>query len=78
MNTLTTTVSTSTWLAAVLRALATRLDGDSIAPPTPQQLARDQLREAQVSLMNAEAESERYVHSVAMLKARTARLAGMA
>lgn len=64
------------WAAALLRAFATKLDGITIPPPPVAAIARERLRDVQIALMDAEAEAERYTHTVAMLHARVARLQG--
>jgi hypothetical protein len=63
-------------VAGWFHAIAMRLDGDKIELPTPAQIAREQLRTAQIALMDAEAEAERYAHTAQMLRKRVARLTG--
>ena len=70
----TTTPTATQWLAALLRAAATRLDGAQPAPPTIQQIAREQSRAAQIELLENEADAERYTYTSAMLRERIARL----
>lgn len=72
--TLTTTPTATQWLAALLRTAATRLDGAQPAPPTVQQIAREQSRAAQIALLENEADAEWYAHTSAMLRERIARL----
>lgn len=74
-----TTLSVPTsrqWLSAILRAIANRLDGATIKEPTPAEIKRQKLHEAQLSLIDAEGEAERANHTVAMLRERIARLGG--
>lgn len=65
------------WLAGIFRSTADRLDGGTVAPPSLDEVRRGQLRAAQIALLDAEAESERYSHTVAMLRKRVARLGGV-
>lgn len=69
------------WFAAVFRSIATRLDGYTIEPPAAREVARERLadakaalRDAEISLLDAQAETERYVHTVQMLTERVSRL----
>lgn len=65
--------TTNVWLAGVLRRAAERLHPVE-APPSAQQIAREQLRLAQIALLDAESEAERAAHSRNMLRERVARL----
>lgn len=62
------------YLAAAAQALANKLAGRVAAAPTQADLRGVQLREAQVALIHAEAEEERWRFTVGMLRARAARL----
>lgn len=62
------------WIALQLRAIATKLEGATITPPTVTEIKRDQLRAAQIALLDNEAEVERYTQTAAMLRKRIARL----
>lgn len=60
-------------IAAALRRIADSLHQNT-PPPTRAQIAREQLHAAQVALLEAEAEAERWTHTVSMLRERVARL----
>lgn len=62
------------WLAGIFRSTADRLDSGTFEPPIPDEVRREHLRAARVALLDAESESERYSHTVAMLRKRVARL----
>lgn len=74
----------SQWAAAVFRSIATRLDGFTIEPPAAKQVARERLadarfalREAEIALLDAQAETERCDHTVQMLNERVSRLSSL-
>lgn len=76
-----TTTTLMQWFAASLRSVATHLDGYTIEPPAARDVARERLadakaalREAEISLLDAQAETERYTHTVQMLAERVSRL----
>lgn len=62
------------WCADLLRVLAKHIEGATITPPTPQQIRIAKLREAEIALIDADAEAERTQHTAAMLRARVERL----
>lgn len=62
------------WFAALLRAAAKRIDGETIRPPTVSEIRQGQLYDAEVALLGAESEAERATHTVSMLRERLARL----
>lgn len=68
--------STSEWIAGALRRFAERLHPSTIAVPTPQDVARQELEEAQHQMLVAEKEVERWASTVQMLQSRVDRLRG--
>lgn len=64
------------YVGAVLRAIAAYCDGGSIAPPSTQQLAREELQDLQVKLYVALRQREQAEHVVKYLEARISRLKG--
>ena len=69
-------LTTVQWLAQVLRSLANRLDPVTIAPPTMREIRKQRLEAAQLALLEAEAEAERWTSTVDMLRGRVTRLSG--
>lgn len=78
MNTITVTYypTAREWLASTLRSTAKRLDGATVPAPTPDQIKREKLAEAQLALIDAQADHERSKHTLAMLEERVKRLGG--
>jgi hypothetical protein len=63
------------WLAELLQEWSERLTGQStIQEPSIDDIRATLLRDAQLALLNAKAEKERYCHTVAMLEERIGRL----
>lgn len=65
------------YFGAILRAVANYCDGGTIKEPTPREVAREELRAAEIALLAAQTESERAIHTVNMLQERIARLGGV-
>ena len=63
------------WLAELLQRWSERLTGRSTIPePSIDEVRAGLLQDAQLALLNAVAEKERYCHTVAMLEERIGRL----
>lgn len=60
--------------AVMFRSLANRLDAGRMPDPTVSELAQGQLLRAEMALLDALAERERWVHTVNLLHARIGRL----
>ncbi len=69
-------ISTMEWVAGALRHFAERLHPSTLRVLTPQELATEDLREAEVQLLIAEKEQERLACTVDMLRTRIQRLRG--
>jgi hypothetical protein len=66
--------SLTQFFAATLRALADRLAGVTAEPPSVGDLRAAQRYDAEIALLDAEAEAERYTFTVGMLRERLRRL----
>lgn len=63
--------TTRQWFAGYLRSLAARLDGKT---PTLDEIRESMLYDAEVALLNADAEAVRAAHTANMLRERLDRL----
>lgn len=61
-------------LASLFRSAANRIESDSLVPPAIDVIKEGLKYDVEVALLDAEAELERYRHTVAMLRERLGRL----